>query len=69
MWVCSGGGFVLWVCLIWWMSGVGCEFGMWVCLVWWMWVCADLSGCFFFFDDDDSDRDRDMEEVIYYFNL
>ena len=56
-----------------WVGGCGfvpvVGFGMWVCLVWWMWVCADLSGCFFFFDDDDSDRDRDMEEVIYYFNL
>ena len=48
MWVCVGGGIVLWVCLIWWMFGVGCGFGMWVCLVWWM-VCADLSGFFFLF--------------------
>ena len=50
MWVCVGGGIVLWVCLIWWMSGVGCGFGIWVCLVWWIWVCADLSGCVFFFE-------------------
>ena len=32
----------------WWMFGGGVGLGCRFVLVWWMWVCADLSGFFFF---------------------
>ena len=66
MWVCAGGGFGMWVCLVWWM---------WVCADlsacvylfiflswrWWMWVCAGggcrsccgSGGCAVVVDDED----------------
>ena len=47
MWVCVGGGIVLWVCLIWWMFGVGCGFvwfGGWFVL-----ISLDVFFFFFFF--------------------
>ena len=45
MWVCVGGGIVLWVCLIWWMFGVGCGFVP----VMVVGLCRSLWMFFFFF--------------------
>ena len=71
MWVCVGGGFGMWVCLVRWMwvcvdlSGYAFFFflrwrwWMWVCVGGGCWCCCGSGGCAIVVVDDDDEDDRE----------